>query len=251
MRSREPVVEAVLADTPVSLTCRVLAEGRPAVLRVDRPVAARLGLDRAAEPGVLAVAGAAGLGPTCLAANPAQGTLLTEWLPGAAWTAAELRQPPNLERAARLLRRVHALPAVGSVLDLPGAIRRYAGLAGPASRELARDAEAALAACPGPTAGDPPRLCHNDPTPGNFIAGPGGELRLIDWEYAALGDPAFDLAGLALGAGLEPPAEDLLLAAYGGGGPVSAARRARHGAWKRFAALLGELWHRAVRSANQ
>jgi thiamine kinase-like enzyme len=40
----------------------------------------------------------------------------------------------------------------------------------------------------------PKTICHNDLTPANFIIGPTGTVRIIDWEFAAMGDPLFDLA---------------------------------------------------------
>ncbi|MBL8200256.1 MAG: phosphotransferase family protein [Chromatiales bacterium] len=246
------VLQESLAVTPVSRTWRVLADGRQAVLRVDEPAARRLGLNRAAEPAVLRAVAAAGLGPDCLAADPARGTLLTGWLPGRAWSAADLREPANLRRAAGLLRRVHDLPPPGPaaglpVLDLAAAVDRYATLAGPAASLPARRARAALARCLAADAGvaAPPCLCHGDPTPGNFIAAPDGSLWLIDWEYAGLGPPAFDLAGLALGAALDPAGDDLLLAAYQGRAPRPA-ERARHRDWQAFCQALGTLWTAAL-----
>ena len=73
-------------------------------------------------------------------------------------------------------------------------------------------------------------FCHNDPTPGNFILSPAGELRLIDWEYGGLGHREFDLAGLAVGAGLTVEQADLLLAAYWGR-PPTRTETSRHRAW--------------------
>ena len=252
------VLQEVLASTPVSRTWRVLADGRPAVLRVDEPGARRLGLPRRAEPDVLRAMAAAGLGPAVLAADPARGTLLTEWLPGRAWTAADLREPANLRRAAGLLRRVHDLPPAGPafdrVLDLPAAIDRYAALGGPRAAGPGQAAREQLARCLATEAGPDAaglrqrpdlHLCHGDPTPGNFIAGPDGDLRLIDWEYAGRGPPAFDLAGLAVGAALDPAGDDLLLAAYAGRQP-GAGDRARHRAWKAFCQALGALWTGAL-----
>lgn len=239
-------VEELLASTPVSRTWRVVADGRPAVLRVDEPGARRLGLDRVAEPGVLAAAAAAGVGPACLAADPARGTLLTGWLPGRAWSAADLKEPGNLRQAAALLRRVHGLPLAAPAIDLAGAIDRYGG---PPDR--VRAARAQLARCLAGAgagegrAGEGLRLCHGDPTPGNFIAGPEGRLHLIDWEYAGLCHPAFDLAGLALGAGLDAAGDEFLLAAYGGC-PPGAADRDRHRDWKAFCQALGDLWAGAL-----
>ena len=42
-------------------------------------------------------------------------------------------------------------------------------------------------------------FCHNDAGLGNFIAGEDGRMRLIDWEYAGMNDPLFDLATLLVG----------------------------------------------------
>ena len=37
-------------------------------------------------------------------------------------------------------------------------------------------------------------MCHNDLVAENMIDTPGRGLLLIDWEYAGMGDPFFDLA---------------------------------------------------------
>src|SRR5690554_7735867 len=39
-------------------------------------------------------------------------------------------------------------------------------------------------------------LCHMDPTPANWIQIASGELVLLDWEYAAIGHPWWDIAAL-------------------------------------------------------
>lgn len=58
-------------------------------------------------------------------------------------------------------------------------------------------------------------LCHLDPTPANWILTPSGQLTLLDWEYAALGHPLWDLAVLLGSANLSPQQELKLLASYG------------------------------------
>lgn len=240
-------VDDTLAVTPVSRTWRVRLPGRLAVLRQDEPGAALLGLNREAEPEVLRAAAAAGLGPALISADPARGLLLTAWLPGRAWSAADLREPGNLRRAAVLLRRLHATPLAGPVVDLGAAIERYAapagapGLAVRARADLARCRWLAGASGPGPAR----CFCHHDPTPGNFIAGPGGALHLIDWEYAGLGHPDFDLAGLAVGADFGPEEVRQLLAAYREGTPTGADVE-RHRAWEAFCRSLGALWAAAL-----
>jgi thiamine kinase-like enzyme len=60
--------------------------------------------------------------------------------------------------------------------------------------------------------------CHNDLLAANFIHG-GERLWIVDWEYAGMGDPAFDLANFAVSNGLDEDGDRLLLGAYGGGDP--------------------------------
>ena len=221
-----------LAATTISRTWRVAMGGKFAVLRQDEPGAARLGLNRLAEPAVLKAAAAAGLGPACLWADPARGLLLTDWLPGRAWTPADLQEPANLRRAAGLLRRLHATPLAGPVVDLAAAMDRYARAATGAT---------GATGVPGVPSETGVCFCHNDPTPGNFIESPAGELRLIDWEYAGLCHPGFDLAGLALGAGLSREQVTVLLTTYRGR-PPTPPEAASHRLWEAFCHRLGVLW---------
>ena len=58
-------------------------------------------------------------------------------------------------------------------------------------------------------------LCHNDLLPANLIAGE-DRLWLIDWEYAGMGHPLFDLASLSANAGFTAGEDAGLLAAYRG-----------------------------------
>ena len=64
----------------------------------------------------------------------------------------------------------------------------------------------------------PARLvpCHHDPWPENFVDTATG-LRLLDWEYSAMGDPAWDLADVMVEAALDPAAFNQFLACYSGG----------------------------------
>ncbi len=55
-------------------------------------------------------------------------------------------------------------------------------------------------------------FCHNDPYFLNFLDD--GSLRVIDWEYAGMGDPMYDLAGI--GNLLDGAGRDLLLESYFG-----------------------------------
>src|SRR5205085_2559439 len=74
--------------------------------------------------------------------------------------------------------------------------------------------------------GDASCLCHNDLLPANFLA-EGTALRIIDWEYAGLGDRFFDLGNFAANTLLSGDEERLLLESYGGAAPPEQVRRLR------------------------
>jgi thiamine kinase-like enzyme len=68
-----------------------------------------------------------------------------------------------------------------------------------------------------------PCLCHNDLLNANFLDD--GRLRILDWEYAGMGDPFFDLANFAVNHEFSEEQEALLLQAYFG--EATPARHAR------------------------
>ena len=164
------------------------------IVRFDTPAVRLLGLDRAAEAGVLRAIRGRKLGPEPVLADPRRGLLVTRRLPGRACTPAMLRSPRMLHALGSLLRRLHetvAPPSGAPSLDLARTLAGYAAvLGGVRARTAARSGARSLKAAAG--GGRSPALCHNDPVTQNVLRGP--SLRLIDWEFAAPGDPLFDLA---------------------------------------------------------
>jgi thiamine kinase-like enzyme len=69
------------------------------------------------------------------------------------------------------------------------------------------------------------RPCHNDLLNANFIDD-GTRIRIVDWEYAGMGDPFFDLGNFSINHELTADEDTELLAAYDGGA-VRPARLAR------------------------
>ncbi|MCL4776389.1 MAG: phosphotransferase [Gammaproteobacteria bacterium] len=191
------------------------------VLRIDEPLAARFVPDRRAEFAAWSAAAAVGLAPEPLLLLPGPpAVLVTRHAPGLAWRPADLARPGRIEALAGLLRRLHEARLPGRPLDLEASLAGYARSAGTAwACRLVRSAQRLTARCfQGPRV-----LCHHDPIAGNVVG-----LRrplLIDWEYAALGDPLFDLAVVSRHHGLPRALEGRLLAAYfGGPGRVPRAR---------------------------
>ena len=67
-------------------------------------------------------------------------------------------------------------------------------------------------------------FCHNDLLNANFLV-EDGQIRILDWEYAGMGDRYFDLANLSANHGLDADEERVLLRAYfGAAGPAHLAR---------------------------
>jgi thiamine kinase len=202
-------ITAELSRGPTNSSYRVERGEEIFVLRLDRPEAARLGLDRANERLVSDAAAAAGLAPETVFFDDVAGVFLRRFVPGRSWQQAELSEPARLEQLARALRRLHALPPRGAAFEPLQAARRYAAqVDSAAAQALAGEVERLLAQleADGGPAGGAPCLCHNDLVCENIVEGE-GRLWLIDWEYAAVGDPLFDLAVViahhSLGAGLQ------------------------------------------------
>ena len=186
------------------------------IVRFDMPAVRRLGLDRAAEAGVLRSIQGRGLGPETVFADPRRGLLVTRRLPGRACTPAMLRNPQLLRALGSLLRRLHeavAPPPGAAPLNLARSLADYAAaVGGVRARTAARSGARSLKAATGSRRR--PALCHNDPVMQNVLRD--RSLRLIDWEFAAPGDPLFDLAVVVGHHGLSEAHARILLAAARG-----------------------------------
>jgi thiamine kinase-like enzyme len=186
-----------------------------------------LGIDRDAER--LATEAAAGLGIAPSVAAAFDDCLVTRFIACRPLAAQELAE--RVDEIAGALRRFHEsatiLPTTFWVPDLLArytAIVRERGGTLPAAYTLtvaiAARIETAL-----PLEGARP--CHNDLLPGNLIrAHDDGRIVIVDWEYAGMGDPRFDLGNLSVNNGFDEATDDRLLSAYYGTPPSDAARAA-------------------------
>jgi len=174
--------------------------------------------------------------------------MLTRFVAGAEpLSAAAFRERDGaVERAARTLRRLHDLPE-SFVRDfgILRTIQTYLRLVNargavlpPGMPLLMRDAEGlreALAAHPVPL-----RPCHCDPAGANLLD-TGTEVTLVDWEYAGMNDPAWDLAYLSIQSAFDPASDGRLASAYFGR-PATAAERGRVEVHKALVELMSALW---------
>jgi aminoglycoside phosphotransferase (APT) family kinase protein len=191
---------------------RVEVGGEAYVLRVGGEDTELLGIDRAAEHAASRVAAELGLAPEVVGFLQPEGYLVTRFVDGevgkvdVAQVGAALRLlhdgPPIPGRfdSFRVVETYRAI-AEGRGMGVPPAYEWASELAG-RIEERRRD--------------EAPRPCHNDLLNANFIA-ENGRLWIVDWEYAGMGDPFFDLGNFAVNHELDEDGEQTLLEAYGGG----------------------------------
>jgi thiamine kinase-like enzyme len=178
-----------------------------------------LGIDREAEHQATLAAARVGIGPeVALYVADAQ-VLVTRFIEGRTLEAAELSEPDVLADVAESLRTVHKegprlrqrfspfriVEAYKATAEDRGVTvdERYAQ-----AHALATEVEAALT---GPD--HAPVLCHDDLLPSNLIHD-GDRVRIVDWEYAGMGDRFFDLGNLSINAGFDEGDDEWLLTAY-------------------------------------
>jgi thiamine kinase-like enzyme len=221
---------------------RVRFAGRDCVLRLPGRDTELLGIDREVERANTAAAAAVGVGPEVVGFVPELGCLLTAWIPGRAVSAEELRGP-LLGAAATALRTVHEGPPV------PGSFSPFRR-----ARDYAREAVARGARLPDghdrvsaaaeeierALAGRPAVPCHDDLLTANWVFD-GERLRIVDWEYAGMGDRAFDLGNFAGHHELDPAGEVALLTEYWGA-PPGRAELARLRLMRLMAAFWEAMW---------
>jgi thiamine kinase-like enzyme len=207
----------------------------------ERPL---LGIGRRNE--VLCQRAAAGLGLAPEVIHSETGLLISRFVAGRTLTPEDLRQADYLPRVAALLRRMHdswqALTGEFRYFCPFQTVRTYAQTALKIGACLPGDIEQLLteaALLSWRIAPFRPVLCHNDLLAANLIDA-AGRLWLVDWEYAGIGHPSFDLANLSANARFADEQDIELLAAYWGDPPPDRLTELR--IFKAMSLLRESLW---------
>jgi thiamine kinase-like enzyme len=189
---------------------RVTVAGEAFVLRIGGTDTELLGIDRHAEHAASRIAADLGLAPEVVGLVEPEGYLVTRFVEGEVGRV-------DVEQVGRALARLHAGPAFPACFDSFRVVEVYRatalerGVTVPAAYERAREIADAIERR---RAGVAPRPCHNDLLNANFIAD-GSRSWIVDWEYAGMGDPFFDLGNFAVNHELDEDGERRLLRAYG------------------------------------
>jgi thiamine kinase-like enzyme len=197
-----------------------LAGGARFVVRVFGERTELLLVDRDAEEAATRITASLGLGPALVADLRGEGALVLELIDGAPISREQMADEVVLRRIAVALRTLHEGPAFPAVMDPFAAAETYYrtaqsyGVAPDQSADYewahevaGRIRHAVRFAVTAP--------CHCDLLPANFLDD--GEIRIIDWEYAGMSDPRFDLANFSANQGFEVEADRRLVRHYWGG----------------------------------
>lgn len=202
---------------------RVDVEGQTYVLRLPGQDTALLGIDRRAEHVAGLRAAEVGVGPEVIRYVEAEGWLVTRFITGRPIPVEEVRLPGMIDRVAAALRRFHEAQPIRGRFDAHAVVEQYARLAQARGARLPADFDAAQGLSlriRDARRSQPAVPCHNDLLNANLLLSANllddGEVQIIDWEYAAMGDRFFDLANLSVNHGFTVEDDNRLLQAYFG-----------------------------------
>ncbi len=179
-----------------------------------------LGIDRDVELAASQMADGIGVGPEVSGWIQPEGYLVTRFIEGVPVTTADIHLPATLRRLGATLRAIHEGPSIPGRFDPFRIVETYRRLASDRGVPIPSDYDRAAAVArriERAFASDPVELrpCHNDLLNSNLIDD-GSRLRVIDWEYAGMGDPYFDLGNVSVNHDLTPEEDAILLAAHDG-----------------------------------
>ena len=159
-----------------------------------------------------------GIGPDVTAFVEPEGYLVTRFIAGKPIPPEEMRRAETIARAARTLREIHDGPAIPGRFDSFRVVEAYCvtatahGVRIPDAYSPAKETADAIERT---RKGERPAPCHNDLLNANFIDD-GERIRIVDWEYAGMGDRFFDLANFSVNHELGDEENGELLASYFG-----------------------------------
>ncbi len=212
-----PKVVRPLTGGITNMNFRVDVDGRSYVLRMGGAKTDLLGIDRSIERAAAVRAAEVGVGPPVERFIEAEEWLITKFIEGRAIPIDEMQQPDTIRRVAGALRRFHGAGSIPGRFDSHEVVELYAreaeqhGVHVPPAFARARDISEEIRESRGRQALVP---CHNDLLNANFLDD--GEIRIVDWEYAGMGDRFFDLANFSVNHGFGEEQDRQLLVAYFG-----------------------------------
>lgn len=236
-------------DTSLSnFAWRADTAARRHFVRLARPGTEALGADLQAEARILQLVSAAGLSPPVLRCDPSRRLLVTRWIEPAA-QEIDAADPAVVDAVALVLARLHrlAVPAGMRQVRFDAQARLLQASLPTAEAAPGLDTVAAEVFAQIDDGGDASVLCHHDVHARNLVLDAQQHLWLVDWEYAGLNHPAFDLASFASQCSLRADATQRLCSTYARAGGQIDAGRLELARWAFD--YVQWLWYRSLRSS--
>ncbi|OGN73925.1 MAG: hypothetical protein A2X25_04105 [Chloroflexi bacterium GWB2_49_20] len=196
---------------------RVDVGGESFVLRITGARTELLGINRENEYAANLQAGELGIAPEVVYFIRPEGYLVTRFLNSRPLPPQEITTRTNIKQLTSVLKKIHAMPPVPGKFDVFKVVEQYTRTVREYKVEFppdfdwinvrAQEAENALA-----THAYTPQPCHNDLLNANFLFD--GNIRVLDWEYAGMGDVFFDLANFSVHHQLADDQDRWLLECY-------------------------------------
>ena len=226
LRDAKDIKTTLLSGGITNLNYKIDTDGKSYVLRITGADTDKLGIRRDVEHQANLEAGRLGVAPEVVYFIEPEGYLLTRFINGKRVPPEEIKKPENIVRVVRKLRLFHRrAPELKGEFNV---FRRVKWLTGVSKSknckfpfdfgwimEKMQEVEQALLRDP-----YSPTPCHDDLLNLNWldeeVPGEIGELRLLDWEYAGMGDIFYDLANFSHHHRLSDDQVRLLLLEYFG-----------------------------------
>ena len=199
---------------------KVTADGECFVLRLGGNETEFLGINRRNEYECSLLASQVGVAPEPTAFLEPEGYIVARFISGKGISAEEIRTDENIHRVVESMKAYHGLSffpgsfspfrvaeeyaetARGFKVQLPENIDWILKRSSEIEKAMYRSLLQA-------------RPCHNDLLNANFIDD-GARIRILDWEYAGMGDFFFDLGNFAAQHEFNEQQDEMLLQAYFG-----------------------------------
>ncbi|MCC6298559.1 MAG: phosphotransferase [Anaerolineales bacterium] len=233
---------------------KITADGKSFVLRMGGNETKYLGIDRAVEYECSRLASQIGIAPDPVAFLEPEGYIVARFISGKSIPAEEIGTEANIKRVLESMKVYHMLEKFPGFFSPFRVAEEYRKTAESFNVELptkmdwylekSAEIEKAMYAREPLTL----RPCHNDLLNGNFIDD-GTRIRILDWEYAGMGDIFFDLGNFAIQHEFNDEQDEILLKAYFG--QPTDSQRARQKLMKIMSDLREAMWAQVQRGVSQ
>lgn len=224
---------------------KITVNGEYYVLRMGGNETKYLGIDRKIEFECSRLASQIGIAPEPISFLQPEGYIVARFISGKGIPTEEIGAEENIKRVLDSMKAYHALDHFAGSFSPFRVAEEYKKTAQSFDVKLpekmdwylekSREIEKAMYGREPLT----PSPCHNDLLNGNFIDD-GTRIRILDWEYAGMGDIFFDLGNFAVQHEFNDEQDETLLRAYFG--EVTNSQRAHLKLMKIMSDLREAMW---------